>query len=148
MDRRLIVRPSVPEDIIPIAEDISELDRNDLREFGSALLNLGYGLHYSDICYTIATRDGRPLGMFGAVPWGDQQASMWMISTNELVTTYRVQLAREGRKWADWVLTKYPVLTNFVPIGHKHRWLTWVGFKDVGTFVYNNQKFRKMERRK
>ena len=146
MARRLIVRPSRPEDIPPIAINISRFDKADIIDYGSALQNLGYGLHYSSTCNTITTPEGKPLGMFGVIARGEI-ASAWMLITEELATTYRIQLAREGRKWANRLSTKYPVLTNLVSVDHEHKWLTWVRFKDIGTFVYNNQKFRKMEKR-
>ena len=128
---RLIVRPCSPTDIAPIANNISQFDLEDI-ETMSPEINLAYGIHHSSICLTIQTSEGKPLGMFGVITWGNDEATPWLLTTEELVTTYRIQFMREGRKWTDWLLTKYPVLTSFAPIDHKHKWLTWVGFKDHG----------------
>jgi len=130
---RLIIRPCKSEDIIPIAENISKFDRKDI-EGTSPEINLAYGIHHSSICLTIQTPKGKPLGMFGVLSSSDDKATPWMLTTEELVTTYRIQFMREGRKWADWLLTKYPILMNLIPTDHEHKWLTWVGYKDHGIY--------------
>lgn len=75
---------------------------------------------------------GEVMGISGVNPSGvDGYGTVWMVTSDEMVTRYKVPFLREGRDLLDEYQCFYPVLTNVVdPANHVHvRWLKWMGFE-------------------
>ena len=130
------VRPSVMEDVQPIADNMREEDRAEVKASHGHLPEQALISGLNDPlceCYTVTTK-GKPIAMFGCSqsPF-PHLAGVWFLSTNETKQHIRDFLTLPPKFFKRWFET-YPNLFNIVDKRNKAslRWLKRLGFKVIG----------------
>lgn len=108
-----MIRPTIASDILDLAPRLREADVEEVHALAGVdpLAALAVGLFQSSSCMTGVGRDGSIVGVFGVVPLPDGDASVWFLSSPEIVQNTR-EIIVEGRKWLDEQNALYPVLKN------------------------------------
>lgn len=126
-----MIRTAVESDIARIAEDLRE---SDVKEVYSShrhtpLEAVTFSFTASQLALTYVFK-GRPVAMFGLVPTGAVEASIWLLATNGLHDTWRTFL-KLSREFIGWFLELYPFLYNYVDADNNTtiHWLEWCGAK-------------------
>lgn len=137
------------ESFLELAGRIKEADCRELRASHGIdpLTGLCYSVKNSEKAYGISLH-GRIEGAFGWAHIDDEQASPWMLTSQELCRTDSNLWIRNGRKWIRIMHQQYDILRNYVDIRNKHslRWLRLIGFVagPAIPFGIEGQLFREM----
>jgi hypothetical protein len=110
-----MIRPATGKDVLDLAprlraEDIQEIEA--LTGLGP-LEALSIGLFHSDACMAAVGKDGKVCGLFGVSPYDETTASVWLLTSKEIVENAR-EVLKTGRAWLDEQQARYPVLKNLV----------------------------------
>ena len=126
-----MIRTAIESDIPRIAEDLRESDANEVRRSHGhlPLEALKYSFHISELCMTVVFK-GKPVAMFGMVPTGALEASIWLLATDGLHEMW-ITFLKLSRDFIQVMLDQYPFLYNFVDAQNETtlRWLAWCGAK-------------------
>jgi len=134
-------RTAVESDIPRVADDMRESDvvevYNSHRH--TPIEALTYSFEVSQLCITIVY-GGRPVAMFGIVPTGAAEASIWLLGNNGLREMW-VTFLKLSRAFIEMFLQGYPFLYNYVDAANETtiRWLTWCGAKFGEPEIYGQQ---------
>lgn len=118
-------------DALHVAENLNAGERETLRDLGleaTAAAIAVSAVERSDPAIA-AARGGHPVAIFGAVP-GEGFGSMWFLATAHAFDQPRV-LVREGRRYVQEMLQKYPRLQGAVDARRDGtiKWLRLMGFR-------------------
>lgn len=134
MSYRVTVRAALREDVDRLAFWLREQDKLEIERASGykphrALLR---SFDTSDMVFTAVDPSGRPICMFGVVPfqdWPRKIGIIWMVGTPAIERIKR-QFIKECLYWIESIQQYYEVLFNFTDSDNKlhHRWLRWAGF--------------------
>ena len=134
---KLYVEHATIDDAEYIAGRLRDADRREIsavtRE--SPVRVLVDGVIYSDPCYVIKTRRGRPCGIFGTRDSEHPESGVvWLLGTNDLTAESRTFI-RNSKQILNELHEKYKTLFNVIDARNAvHlRWLKWMGFELVKT---------------
>lgn len=142
---RLYTRPSVPADILVVADNMRQADRDEVKAgLGcDPRETLAYCFFLGKPCMTVVGRSGEPVALWGVVPDGKypEAGRIWLLGTDDLVedSANRVRFLKESKKELALIETQYQVLFNFMDarnVVHR-RWLRWMGF----TFIAEHPNY-------
>lgn len=127
----IMVRRSVPADVIHVAQNMREEDRAEIQAAGerSPVEALFDGFLTSRECFTAVDDNDTPVAMFGVSPHHSPEVGViWLLGTEGIVSN-RISFLRVSRPWVEYFHQTYPVLTNAVDARNKVHmdWLRWVG---------------------
>ena len=132
------VRGAVYRDVHYIARRLRPADELDL-EGASPRDALLAGFSQSVRPLTVIDA-GRPIAMFGVVPWGDESGvgSVWLLGTPQ-VERIKVPFLRQSHQWLEHISEGFAGLRNKVHQDNDlHvRWLRWLGF----VFIRQHNQF-------
>lgn len=129
----LIVRDSKEDDILPLAENMRECDRQEIWDshHKTPIQAIHEGFKDSIICFTIEL-DSVPIAIFGIVPESilGLKAAIWLLASPE-IDKIKVEFVRNSKYFIDIMLTHYSLLENQVNAENRKtiKWLTMCGAK-------------------
>jgi hypothetical protein len=131
---KVIIRPVQTGDIDHIAANMREADRLEvlaLRGDGTNMkAALAEGVLVSSMCW-VAALGAEPFAIFGVMPVSLLHGigAPWMLGTDLASRVPRV-LVREGRRYSQQMLGKFPYLINFVDARYARsiNWLQHIGY--------------------
>lgn len=110
---------------------------------------LAFSLRRSALAWT-ATINGRPEVMFGVADLNILAGvgAPWLLGT-KAVETHSIAFLRQSAWWRDQLLSRYPILRNFVHDRNAVaiRQLRWMGFRLLDPVTINGHAFRLFELR-
>lgn len=144
MDNKVILKPSVLEDVFQLETSLRTEDIRELVAIGSnpskALLK---GFIYSNDCVSVWAKN-KVIGMFGVSSWGLPKgfATIWFLGSDDLFN-YPVTFVKEGIKYVNKNLQKYDILFNAVDARNTHciKWLKKIGMNISNSMFINGYEF-------
>lgn len=134
-----------------IARRMREADRVEVRLASgkTPFEALAFSLRKSDVAF-VALKDGRPEVMFGvgAINVIAGIGAIWLLGTDEIDRNV-VRFLRSSVEWRNRLLSRYPILRNFVHDENvvTKRWLEWLGAEFTGSHLFNGYPFTMFEMR-
>jgi hypothetical protein len=135
--RIAIVRKTEEADIDFIAPRLRKADLIEMNSFHDEckdpadILKKGFYLSGDD-CWTITTKDGTPVAIFGVTKVSHFFGAVWMMGTNQIKDIH-MDFIRHCRSWIPVLHEKYPLLGNVVYAKNDiHiKWLKFMGFRFI-----------------
>lgn len=138
-------RETAPRDLLPVAENLREVDREEVLKVGEEPLDaLVTGYLQSDYCWTLVNPlTDKPLGIVGIAPSGEPDIGIiWALFTDG-IAAHRGRLLRAATRWIDEAHDAYPVLYNAIWSGNSMhlQWARALGFKELDHVPVGNSVF-------
>ena len=143
MDNKVIIIPSVAEDVLELKDNLRAEDIQECQACGHTPQEaLQTGFIYSE-CYSAKVK-GRTEAMFGVSSYNQPEGFgvIWYLGSDESFK-HPIMLVKEGRKQVKKWLEKYKVLYNIVDARNVRHiaWLKHLGFTFVNTVKMNGYNF-------
>jgi len=110
-----------------LIENMREIDKLEVSCFGYSPSDaVEYSVHNSDIAFTLLSKKGKVMAIFGAGV--KEEAYIWLLGTKELDKN-PLTLLRHCRSWIDSFVDLYGEVSNWIHSDNLVclRWLKWCG---------------------
>jgi hypothetical protein len=128
-------RPAIPGDGDWLAPRLREADRAEFLAVAGITPEAGLedGLAAADAAWTIVSRKGERVGVFGVTGFAPNVGLVWLLATPGILPEATTFL-RNCRPVVDHLHSLYPALVNWADERNTvhHRWLKWCGFTIFG----------------
>jgi hypothetical protein len=123
------IREATASDVAHLAHRLRKEDADECRAASGLPVfdALMWGLAGAKV---VVGQHGLPIAIFGVTRMTDVAGAIWLMATDELVSTYATAFAKQSRPMCDQLNEEYPLLCNVVDERNAvHiRWLEWCGF--------------------
>ena len=124
------VRPSVKDDISPIADNLRESDRAEIWASNHIEPYEAIKKGFDKAIYCRTIENGSPIAMFGVCPQEllGQRATIWLLGTED-INKIKIKFLRHCKEYVSAMLEYYEYLENYVDVRNSQciAWLKYLG---------------------